>query len=49
MSEVEYTKEELAFLTLIGATPPTGKTSVKPVSPTDETPTLTDNTKAEDK
>lgn len=48
MSEVEYTKAELAFLTLIGATPPTGKTSVKPVTPKDETQTPTDPTKAEE-
>ena len=47
MSEVEYTKEELAFLTLIGATPPTGKTSVKPATK-EETNTTTDKTEAEE-
>ena len=46
MSEVEYTKEELAFLTLIGAAPKSGKTSVKPDS-TNQT-TTTETTKAGD-
>ena len=48
MNEVEYTREELAFLTLIGAAPKSGKASVEPDSTNPTTPTP-EATKAEDK
>jgi hypothetical protein len=47
MNEVEYTREELAFLTLIGAAPKSGKASVEPDS-TNQTIATTETTKAED-
>jgi len=47
MNEVEYTREELAFLTLIGAAPKSGKTSVEPDSK-NQTIATTETTKAED-